>query len=411
MFKNILFFFGLLSFASVSQAKVWTADQTWNEAWEQKYSSWIQNEFNEDVFMQGSYAGISTDCADAVYAARIIFSAQNRLPFLIGESISNETSRFDKSATQIDRVRAFINYVGQATNTRTLPNDTYPVAINREGLRPGVIWLRSSIASENFLVRLFSGPSAPTGHTEVVKEVSPSGIIYLMGSTVPSKVRNLVTVTSLVYVPANENLGFRRWIWPQNRNKPKVEMDQYSTEQYSMGAQQQSNFGDNDAGMATSGTGVKNVQNFTKEIQARLAVREETKPEYLGRMAKDLCSMFHLRNEVISDALKYKEKVGRCFNADEYENFSTPSRDKRIKDWLKQMLSTSGAGPFSSAQTRIEKLSTYFATCPDLSLSSMQPISIQAALEQFAQNKFSSDPNVSEAARWGLESPNTSCGK
>ncbi len=411
MFKKSILISGFIFLSSISQAKVWTADQTWNESWEEKYSTWIQNEFNEDVFMRGPYAGISTDCADAVYASRIIFSAQNKLPFLISGSVSNDTSRFDHQSSQLDRVRSFINYVGQVTNTQTLPNDTYSVAINRDALRPGVIWLRSSIASENFIVRLFSGASAPTGHTEVVKEVSPSGIVYLMGSTVPSKVRNLLTVTSLVYVPANEKLGFRRWIWPQNRNRPKTEMNQYSTEQYSMGVQQQSNHISYDEGAPSASAGIKNVQNFTKEIQTRLALREETKSEYLGRMAKDLCSMMHLRNEVIFDAIKYKQKIGRCLNSEEYENFSTPSRDKRIKDWLKQLLSSSGGGLLSSAQTRIEKISTYFDTCPNLKLSGEKSLTIQNALMQFAGNRFSSNPNDSEGARWGLESSTTTCGK
>ncbi len=412
MNKGFLFKCALLStlvLSSVTQAKVWNSEQTWNEEWENKYATWIQNEFNDDVFMKGAFAGIATDCADAVYAARVIFSAQNKLPFLISGGASNSTSRFDNISDPTKRLRAFIQYVGDDTSTQSLPNDTYPVAINAQSLKPGIIWLRSSYASENFFVRLFAGPNAPSGHTEVIKNISPSGIIYLMGSTVPAKVRNLLTVTSLAFLPDNNNLGFRRWIWPQNRNMQPSEMPNYSLEQFSMGVPTQANNNNcMDCG-ASSGNTRKSIQEFTTQIQARLALQAETKPEYFERMAKDLCSMIQLRHEVVQDALKYKKDSGQCMTSDAYENFSTPSRDKRIKDWLKQMLDASGGGLFSSASKRLEKLSSYFLTCADLKLQSGESLKIADALTAFAKGNVSSNPNDSELARWGLDNSKTTC--
>lgn len=273
--------YGLVFGLSLSvgvQAKVWQSENTWNEEWETQYSQWIRNSFNEDVFTSGKYAGISTDCADAVYAARVIFSAENKLPFVIGGA-NSETSKFDYIKSDVTRLKAFINYVGDVTSTQTLPNDTYPIAINPQSMQPGVIWLRMSIASENFLVRLFAGPSAPTGHTEVIKDISPAGAIYLMGSTVPGKVRNLLTSTSLVYYPANEKLGFRRWIWPQDRSRPKNELNNYSLEQFAMGLPDVSSARGKETDLPTS-PGQKNVNDFTSQVQSRLAVRAETKDEY-----------------------------------------------------------------------------------------------------------------------------------
>ncbi len=407
--KNILFQCALLaalSLPSVTQAKVWTSEQTWNEDWENKYATWIQNDFNDDVFMKGAFAGIATDCADAVYAARVIFSAQNKLPFLISGGLSNSTSRFDNISDPTKRLRAFIQYVGDETSTQSLPNDTYPVAINSQSLKPGIIWLRSSYASENFFVRLFAGKNAPTGHTEVVKNISPAGVIYLMGSTVPAKVRTLLTVTSLAFLPDNNKLGFRRWIWPQNRNMQYSEMPNYSLEQFSMGVPTQNN-SCSECGQTNA---QKNIQEFSNQIQARLALQAETKPEYFTRMAKDLCSMIQLRHEVVQDALKYKKDLSeQCMSSDAYENFSTPSRDKRIKDWLNQMLDANGFGLFSSASKRIEKLSSYFSTCTDLKLQSGQNLKITDALAAFAKGNISSNPNDSELARWGLDNSKTNC--
>ena len=61
-----------------AQASVWKEQNQWDSSWEEKYSNWIQTSFNEDIFTAGKYKGIPTDCADAVYAARAIFSFENR---------------------------------------------------------------------------------------------------------------------------------------------------------------------------------------------------------------------------------------------------------------------------------------------------------------------------------------------
>lgn len=405
MSKAVLlgFLMSVLGFASISQAKVWTSTNTWDEAWEQKYSEWIKTSFNDDVFVRGPYADIATDCADAVYASRVIFSYENSLPFVIG-SANSDTSKFDYIKSPTDRARAFIKYVGDVTSTRTLPNDTYPVQISQQTLVPGIVWVRASVASENFLVRLFSGANAPTGHTEVVKDVSPAGIIFLMGSTVPKKVRTLMTSTSLMFLPdKNAGTGFRRWIWPQNRNLAKEQMSAYSAEQYSMGLAQ-NNFQGGEVGSTQSTQ--RNINSFSSEVQARLAIAKETAPEYLTRISKEICSMLHVRNEIVVEGQKIKQQKNKCFSGDSYENFSTPSRDKRIFETIKAMLDASSSGFFQSTESRVAKVAEYFNSCTDIVLSNGETITAVQAVVAMGKKDNASDPNVNERGRWGVDGAN-----
>ena len=75
--------------AGNAQAAVWSENNSWDQTWEDRYSDWVKTSFNEDVFTQGSYKGIATDCADAVYAARLIFAFENQLPFVILDPTAN----------------------------------------------------------------------------------------------------------------------------------------------------------------------------------------------------------------------------------------------------------------------------------------------------------------------------------
>lgn len=136
----------LLAFvgASTAKAAVWQDTNTWNADWEQKYSSWIETSFNEDIFTSGKYKGIPTDCADAVYASRLIFAYENNLPFVIQDptggssKITNRMTRFDGTSDSFSRMKKFLLYVADVTSTKSLPYDSYPVKISRDYVKAGV---------------------------------------------------------------------------------------------------------------------------------------------------------------------------------------------------------------------------------------------------------------------------------
>ena len=382
--------------ASLSQAAVWQETQNWTPEWEQKYSTWIQYNFNEDIYMAGNYKGIPTDCADAVYLARIIFSYENQLPFVIKDStggsnyITNQMSRWDGTADSLQRVRKFMMYVGDITSTKTLPNDTYPIAINRTYVRPGTVWSRPRITKDNVFRRIVgANVKEDPGHAEIVKDVSVTGVITLIGSTVPKDIRNLNTTSSLVFMPEESSTGFRDWKQPSYYGVPQESLPGYSLEQFKT--------------IGKGGGGGRKLNHWTAEVQARLALQAESKEENITRQVANVCNLVNTRVDILKKSELYRQKInGRCMNADEYDAYSTPSRDKRIKTTLKQIFDATDVNGMTSSK-KVKNLKPVLDTCPDIEIVPGTKISLYDFALAMMKKDISSNPNDSFAARWGLE--------
>ncbi|WP_374030797.1 hypothetical protein [Bdellovibrio bacteriovorus] len=149
MLRSLLILVMLLM-GTAANAAVWTEVNEWSQAYEDRYAEWVRAEWRTDFFSRKSlrngqsnpYYGLRVDCADTVYSMRIIFAYENRLPFVAqdptaaGKTISNKMSRWD-GQSENQRVRNFLWYIYGVMSTRSLPNDTYPVAINRNTIRSG----------------------------------------------------------------------------------------------------------------------------------------------------------------------------------------------------------------------------------------------------------------------------------
>lgn len=390
------FLFSVLAFSGfVANAAVWVETQTWDDSWEDKYSDWIRTSFNEDFFVKGKYSGIATDCAHAVYVARMIFAFENKLPFIIKDPtggsvrISNRMSRWDGEG-EITKVKKFAVYIGSMVSTRTLPNDTYPIEISRKYLRAGAVWSRVRVTEDNFFRRIFGlNVDADPGHAELVKDVSDTGVVSLIGSTVPKEVRKLLLTSSLVFMPIEKTTGFRQWKQPQDYGKPEQTLKGYSLEQFSMG----------DA----YNNGSRKLDAWTKEVQVRLQQREETKDELIQRTVNNFCSLVTARVAVVQEAEKFRKKLGdQCMSVSDYDNYSTPSRDKRILDTLVAVKNAAGLGGIFGPKN-IDALYPYFEKCAPLQLNeiySMTPFSYARLINE---DPMVSDPNEGLLARWNLE--------
>ncbi|GIL16271.1 MAG: hypothetical protein BroJett040_00220 [Oligoflexia bacterium] len=406
--KQLLFLSAILLAAQLSQGAIWEEQNQWNQAMEDKYSEWVRTQYNEDFFTTGKWAGIWTDCADAVYTARIIFSYENKLPFIIkdptggGSRISNRMSRFDNAQSQKSRVIKFIEFVNEVTSTQSLPYDTYPLAINRDNIRPGAIWLRASIASENFIVRLLTGGSnAPSGHTELIKEVRETGTVSLIGSTVPAKVRKLLISSSFVSYPKSTKTGLRSWIPAQNFGQDESVNKGYSLEQFKMGVMQSYNNGENNFNNTSSGQ--QTTDQWEKDVKERLALRGESRDEMKDRYIQDLCSMAKARIEVVTDAQKLKAKKKACMDSEEYDALSTPSRDKRIKQTIENFLDMeSSLSLFRKNNKIIDRNGERFDSCGQLELGFGNVLSLRQFAKNIMAGRVSSNPNDTLEARWGM---------
>ncbi len=405
------------------EAAVWTEVNQWNEQWEQKYSSWIETEFNEDIFMTGKYKGIPNDCADAVYFGRLIFSYENKLPFVIIDptggknKITHKMSRWDEKS-ELNRVREFMNFISWSVSTRTFSNDSYPVKINRTYVRPGAIWVRPSRETNlwNGIMATLTGKSKITdpGHAETVTKISDSGSVLLVGSTTPRAVRRLTLTSSFLIMPENSNVGLRQWILPEQYGQSKSSLPGYSEEQFKMGRSVISNSAASGVMGGSSSVqqeGARTFQAWRAEITKALSLRAETHQEALDRHAGDLCSLVHSRAENVRHALEAKEKKGRgCMNADEYDAYSTPTRDKRISATLKDLSKMASSGGFSmSGKIKSSEISAALKKCATIEIAPGQNMTLQEYMLNVASGQFSSNPNDSLKARWGFEASRNQC--
>lgn len=293
-----------------AQAAVWTPQNTWTPDWEVAYQNWVRTEWSSRYFKNpGPYQGLIVDCADAVYAMRYIFAADNSLPFVINDpsggrgTISQASTRYDRLGEQARKV-AFLKYLGGAVATSTLVNDSYPLAANRDAILSGV-FLRSDQLSH---------------HSWTVKDVAATGIPHLVYATRPAspKLIDRKEFPSMEFLFKNNNrveraAGFRMFRTQETLKLPEWQVPGYSLDQYQIP-----------------------IKSWEQTMTKALRLREERADEKIERILTDACSGAHERIGHVQEALEAQAKAdaeGRyCLSAVEYDDTSTPSRDMRLRD-------------------------------------------------------------------------------
>lgn len=301
-----------------SQAAVWTPINEWSQTWEDRYADWVRENWQVDFFSRkllphgqsNPYYGLRVDCADTVYSMRVIFAYENKLPFVIqdpsasGKTISQVMSRWDSKSEQ-QRVFNFLNYLYDVVSTRSLPNDTYPVAISRDFIRSGALILTTKT----------------NHHSWTVKEILPIGVPHLVYNSVVGAYSGFGLqqrqswphaewVFEGDFSPAG-NAGFRAWRPQASLGRPVWETPGYSEEQYKVP-----------------------LNKWEKTLQARLAVRQETDVQQVTRLLNTACEAYRTRVPSINEALQYIAKNPRCMDYATYDTYSTPNRDQRLFDDL-----------------------------------------------------------------------------
>lgn len=347
-----------------------------------KYGDWISNSFHERFFLENEWAGIETDCADAVYAARVIFSFKNSLPFAISGSrdrqaqFANTTKDFDSILDPVERVKAFLDRINSRTWTGSLAKHTYPIEISKSAVVPGTIWLKP-------------------GHVEIVKRVRPTGVVELQGSWLPAAVRQMITITTLGVVPREETTGFRRWIWPQNIGVGFEAQPGYVKPAVHFANQSQ---------RETQNAFELNhwISSFEESVRGLLAkdVGAESKNERVTRLSQDFCRMAHARQDVVQLGFQYLvnrsksgSEKGACLVSKEYHLFSTPSRDSNLR---RVVIALS-----LELQNRLDIVRKTLTACPPI-LGEGYSITAEEFLVKLIRLDFSSNPHESMSARFGL---------
>lgn len=296
---------------SPAAAAVWRATAAWDEAAEQRYSQWVERRFHADFFYRDSpYAGIATDCADAAYGMRIAFAFEQSLPFRIRRPdgpgfITQETGRFDHLPEGLPRLRAFMDWVMVQTGTGTLANDTYPVRIDREQIRPGIIYLGWRT------------------HAMQIVALEPTGVVRYLASTAPRAVRPMRAILGFPpMVPADPRAGghgdgFRRFRQPQDYGRPEHLLPGYGLEQFEQARHLQ-----------------RETLAYYEWMQSRLAIAPEPVAQLARRTMFALCAITYDRANAVDEAqallAELRRSGRRRMTAAEIDDHSTPTRDRLL---------------------------------------------------------------------------------
>lgn len=359
----ILYFILIMSLST--QAAVWSDVNQWSPAWEDRFSEWVRSEWRVDFFSRkylsngqsNPYYGLRVDCADTVYSMRIIFAYENRLPFIIqdptasGNTLSNKMGRWN-SQSELNRVRNFLWFMYETVSTRSLPYDTYPVAISRETIRSGGL-----VAT-----------TKKNHHSWTIKEILPVGVPHLIFNSVAGAGAGLSLkerqswfhpewVFEGGYNPAG-NAGFRYWRPAAYINKPVWEVPGYSEEQYRIP-----------------------LNKWVNYVQKRLALNQETDEQWVARLIKSVCDGVTERVPAVKEALAYLKSHPRCMDYATYDNYSTPSRDQRIFDDLmalrrsyRQILNANGGNQLpTDLINKLNKIFPAITQSATLETSGMEP--------------------------------------
>ena len=356
---------------------LWVATKTvWTPADEDAYSAWFASEVSPD-FLDG--AGLNVDCADTGLLFRWVFARDHRLPIantlsgsgvLFGHFSGN--AAWDKLRTNADwkkdeRFKAALRYLFDNTYTRTVVADLAPTLITPQYVRPGSMFM---------IIRETSG------HTQSLLSVSPdAGITTVWGNEPAAEA--IYRTSILIEFDEKETFG----VWREPRLNaanqweltPATEMPGYSLEQF------QQVFTDQSA--------------YTGWINGRLGI-QLSNLERLSTLSSSLYVGLHQRLRVTAEGLF------ACFykqcdpSGSDYSSYSTISRDKRLANTQAQIeaLVNQLSMNDEDVQDWLSQLSSY----PDY-IPGTQLTVTNLALNQGIIEKFSPDPRVPYAARWGLQ--------
>lgn len=347
---------------SASFASVWQTEKNWSLEEEDKYTTWVENNWHQNIFDDHSspYYGFITDCADAGYTMRMIYAYENKLPFEIYSRrlkrvLKNTISKYDRNPdghldsllynldpSVIRRAKSnwqsfdhekkvlflFQRLINTVTSTWSLPQDTVAVKLGKGNIKAGQIILQRRY------------------HTYTITGVDSYGNINLINSTTPPKVRNMAKATGYKaqprYLYEEGALAFR---WPNEAKKASHRIRRNSSQQYRewnkimkkiLEDRGQYNGASsipkkNSDYLAMAHEEFKELIKYGNASFSGLSEQEEGFNRKINRKISELCEYTRERVNVVNDSLILQADLGgSCMNAAQYDNHSTPSRDSKI---------------------------------------------------------------------------------
>lgn len=370
---------------------LWDTKAEWDWSWEIKYAAWVRANINAKFFFDRN---IATDCADVAVASRWIFARINGLP--AAQSIGSGRTLFTNESFKSEWVklkrdtnwekdmlfRKALDYVLNYSYTHSLLKDSYPIAINTTAFLEGTHHLVTHTES---------------GHTQFMVEVNTSNNnklpLYAVASTIPRHVRLLMAYPFFdSEQPEIRKGGFLKLRWAQKINGvwsllPAAQMPNFSNEQY-------------DPKFMTGTT------NFS------LAVFKRLNPTFdpvlrVKESEKSLTQLVSDRVALVQNGYDFCESRDCRPGTANYENWSTPSRDKRIGTFIADL------------STYVKEISVYypnaatewenFQTQKILTLGKYDYL-VSSLMLVWDLKFYESDPRAPVESRWTL-APQVFAGK
>lgn len=393
------YFFIILSLACQSAYSIiWSGQNDWNIEWENKYSSWISDVTHDPNFFLKR--NIKTDCADAAYSFRWIFSRINNLKAAVKINthtfFTNESNRFDQLPTnedweQDERFLKALDFVSSNfTKAEFTYQDTYPVEINNNSLVPGTMFIQ---VIKRQHVQLISRSSTENDHL-------PIGFVQ---STTPRKLQSLITVDYWDgSQPTDHREGFMKFRWPIKKNGkwayvPSEKMPYYSLHQYDPTLLNNWEF----PFVQKDGQTISTLPTFTTYLFFTL--NPSLNPiSAIHRGFEEIYRKFKKRIEYVDNGYEFcRARSNGCpVGSPEYEDWSTPSRDKQLSELIGQVALDIGniRGIVENPQTEWNNFmyNTTIFKWNDIDVKAIHLYII------WRYELYSSDPNATPEERWGL---------
>lgn len=403
-----------------ARAAVWEAQTEWTQAYEDAFPKWVEENFHKDVFHnpeEKTIFGLALDCSDAIYAMRILYAYEHKLPFVINDptgkrrTLSNDMAKWDgyrptlreelddgtwrnyqgPEYTESDKLRAFLEYVSDVTSTLNLVTDTYPVAL--DDIRPGDMFL------------------LPRNHAYIVSKIDDTGAMTTLSHSSPRAWRVMAEINDFpAEIPQDKKRhdGYRRFKPVEHLRTPAEKVPGASTEQWEIAA---SLGGSREA--------------FALATQNALSTIQETLDAKASRLFTSLCDYTMQRVEIVNHGLNYLERMGdnagrKCMSIGEYAEYSTPGRDAKLTgqfrllnalrndpEWNASNFPAKAAieAIFSDDDTMSEEELGRFCTVP-FDIRGGRNMTLRELLRGLDAGRVVSDPHAPLDERWGLSREN-----
>lgn len=271
------------------------------------------------------------DCADLPFMLRMYFSWMEGLPFdyvnvPVQANPEEETStdiRYTKFGNKPGSMRRLVKgrvynalkemeYLRDAVSTATyrmhyeFVSDFYPPALDRQNIIPGTVVYD------------------PSGHAAIVYKIEKDGRIKMMDAHPDQSITHITYDQKFTRSRAAHGAGFRNWR-PEGNDQPSSDLVGFSEEQFNK------NF--------VIGEETVTYYDFVRARMAGGDLKFNPVLE-MKSMMTELCSNVHDRelavNEAIKNMIMNKDHPAKLPNNiygtdGEWEEFSSPSRDARLK--------------------------------------------------------------------------------